>query len=429
MSKMYQNVIIVLRPSTFETLQRIQDGIYASKSVDVHDKSSDWGPMSGLVTLDPFFSKKHAGSQPIIQKAFFEDKVAYAKAHSAGQSTHLKAVQLLRPDLKGETVKFKATAKDKASGEFIMDDDGRVSFTFMPPDSDKKSKEHPLMVWAYGDQPVTGDYDLWQLVPHRQSKEIGHDMSGVDTLKTVDVLGGQSVVNDLVQQFRRDINSKFGGCPRIQHGPEMFNFDFMQPLDPHLTVIEPNKQKPVSFSLYYGKQHEANQVFVDAIMAWREKGYVFLENPRYREDPLKLGGEPIRGENIQADRLADFDNKLLEASRMRSLQWALQLPLVSPALGTSRGNIKAANMNLMWSEDWLRYQSKQLDLPAAQSAAVEKGVPWETSAQLKQDLDQGKKMLSQPAGELGKFGSKTSMENFSWRVSNDVMDSDETGLD
>lgn len=96
------DTIIILRPSTFETLQRMQDGVYASKSVDVHDKSSDWGPMSGLVTLDPFFSKKHVGRLPITQQLFFDDKIANAKAHSAGQNTDLDAVQLLLPDWKNK---------------------------------------------------------------------------------------------------------------------------------------------------------------------------------------------------------------------------------------------------------------------------------------------------------------------------------------
>ena len=37
-------------------------GSYSTKSVDIHDKSSDWGPQRGSVPVDPFFSKKLDGA-------------------------------------------------------------------------------------------------------------------------------------------------------------------------------------------------------------------------------------------------------------------------------------------------------------------------------------------------------------------------------
>jgi anthrax edema toxin adenylate cyclase len=50
------NTFIFLRPSTKETMQLIDQG-YATKSMDIHDKSSDWGPASGFVPCDGAFSK------------------------------------------------------------------------------------------------------------------------------------------------------------------------------------------------------------------------------------------------------------------------------------------------------------------------------------------------------------------------------------
>ena len=52
------DLVLVIRPSdpTSTKLQKIKK--YATKSLDVHDKSSNWGPMSGFVPTDYFFNKK-----------------------------------------------------------------------------------------------------------------------------------------------------------------------------------------------------------------------------------------------------------------------------------------------------------------------------------------------------------------------------------
>lgn len=276
---------------------------------------------------------------------------------------------------------------------FTGDEDGHIFFKFAPPGSEfigwQHEQEYPLRVWAYGGKPVTGDYDLWQLAPMRTAADILND---VETLKRVDVPGGQSVVNNFVLKFREDMNGKFGGHPRIQHGPEMFNLDFMQPLDPHLTVIGPGREMPTSFSLYDGASHEASQSLVDKITAWRELGYVFLENPRYREDPLKLGGEPVRGEDASSDRIVDFDNKLLASSfaNAKRARAELLMPSMLGAKYTTyqhlKGKIRARQLNLEFSEAWLRNQSRNLDLPASQAASAEKQIPWMSSEALENEI-------------------------------------------
>jgi hypothetical protein len=51
------DIFLFIRPSEAETMQLIKAG-FATKSMDVHDKSSNWGPMAGAVPLDRAFSKK-----------------------------------------------------------------------------------------------------------------------------------------------------------------------------------------------------------------------------------------------------------------------------------------------------------------------------------------------------------------------------------
>jgi hypothetical protein len=51
------DIFVFIRPSEAETMQLIDAG-FATKSMDIHDKSSHWGPMAGAVPLDRGFSKK-----------------------------------------------------------------------------------------------------------------------------------------------------------------------------------------------------------------------------------------------------------------------------------------------------------------------------------------------------------------------------------
>ena len=46
------NTVLIIRKSEMDTVNLIRDGSYATKSVDVHDKSSNWGPHRGTVPFD-----------------------------------------------------------------------------------------------------------------------------------------------------------------------------------------------------------------------------------------------------------------------------------------------------------------------------------------------------------------------------------------
>src|SRR4051812_11706487 len=50
------NTFIFIRPTTKESCRLIAHG-YATKSMDVKDKSSDFGPMAGFVPVNPAFDK------------------------------------------------------------------------------------------------------------------------------------------------------------------------------------------------------------------------------------------------------------------------------------------------------------------------------------------------------------------------------------
>src|SRR5690606_11108238 len=52
-----QNTFLFVRPSTAATMRLIAQG-FATKSMDIHDKSSDWGLTAGFVPVDQAFNKK-----------------------------------------------------------------------------------------------------------------------------------------------------------------------------------------------------------------------------------------------------------------------------------------------------------------------------------------------------------------------------------
>ena len=58
------NVALFIRVSDLTSVRLIDTNKFACKSVDIHDKSSNWGPQQGTVPIDPFFNKKHGSALP-----------------------------------------------------------------------------------------------------------------------------------------------------------------------------------------------------------------------------------------------------------------------------------------------------------------------------------------------------------------------------
>jgi hypothetical protein len=61
-----QNTFLFVRPSEMATVRLIKQG-FATKSMDIHEKSSDWGLHAGLVPEDPALSKLPGTPNATIQ--------------------------------------------------------------------------------------------------------------------------------------------------------------------------------------------------------------------------------------------------------------------------------------------------------------------------------------------------------------------------
>jgi hypothetical protein len=98
------DVFVFVRPSERETMELIDAG-FATKSMDIHDKSSNWGPMAGAVPLDRAFSKKvaeHPTPQTLVDPSAMFRRVRQVgqdgAGHSNAQTGVEKPIQLLISD-------------------------------------------------------------------------------------------------------------------------------------------------------------------------------------------------------------------------------------------------------------------------------------------------------------------------------------------
>ncbi len=293
------NVALFIRISDKSSLRLVQDGAFACKSMDVHDKSSNWGPMRGAVPVDVFFNKKLGGDGYAPSALKPDPDVAATRAEHISHAVELDkqrekptgvdASQLtLSEALFNEYLNFgeitpcsgdnpcggadagvkcvNAKVPPKVNAEqHTLDDAAAVAFCMIPdPGKGYKVSWHhkthsagdaltPLLVWSYNGAPVTGDYDLWMVAPHRETPLLGK--AGLDkrkaleylsVLSEVSVRGGSStmtpLINDLVNgPDTHNLNKLLGRSdkPVFHHGAEAQNHYFLQPLDESVAAIVP----------------------------------------------------------------------------------------------------------------------------------------------------------------------------------------------
>lgn len=229
---------------------------YATKSMDVHDKSSNWGLTAGMVPVDPRFSKEKKG-QPIRQENQLK------KSSGAAQSIPLRLE---------EEVLMLFTSKNKVRQQYSQtcpcpcgnsmtefehyQADGDHDFCFLRRKETKEvlwcyrfprggQEQVPIYVWAYkvGGKwtPVTGDYDMWLVAPHLTT-------CGDLDIKSVVDTHGRSAASEFTQELIRELNV---ACNRgdnhvFHHGAEAQNFSFTQklPMDKPLPVFCPGEHYP-----------------------------------------------------------------------------------------------------------------------------------------------------------------------------------------
>lgn len=302
-----ENCFIIARPSEADSVRLIKDGGYGTKSMDIHDKSSTWGPMAGFVPLDQSLCKKiiigNKENYPVLNTL---ELVIDAKEHKHGyeEPVHLYLSETVKRHVIGaenvvglcskkqielclsgskitsvaelnrhplglmakcktvasggiEAFEFKAKYSGPAYGEistnerkrtvtetkFMITKLGEYYYAWWVFESNYLV---PIIVWGYpiaeGSRqiaPVTGDYDLWMVVPH-----IKHWKQHYEQTEHIDRHRVASVASKFTHALIQKLNQQ---CHRVQlpvfnHGAEAQNFTFTQPIDLELLLITPGKR-------------------------------------------------------------------------------------------------------------------------------------------------------------------------------------------
>ena len=118
-----RKVFLFLRPTDPASTRLIKEG-YATKSMDIHHKSSNWGPMAGMVPVDPAFNKVFGVTQQNPNPA---EPLPQPLAHAHNLGLHLTRVQTPAKD-EGEmnTWVLLSPDADFSRGETFLAEGSRV---------------------------------------------------------------------------------------------------------------------------------------------------------------------------------------------------------------------------------------------------------------------------------------------------------------
>ncbi|MEQ1762788.1 MAG: anthrax toxin-like adenylyl cyclase domain-containing protein [Pyrinomonadaceae bacterium] len=345
-----QNTFIFVRPTEYDSTILIRAG-YATKSMDVHHKSSNWGPMAGFVPCDPAFSKKcegtpnphehehkHAAAHPVqlslkpellAEHQKIEFQPGYLLAPADG--TDRLAVPYIAKRLKTESAVGGARAKFEAfqTGGHLPE---HKFCTAKPTDFGNKStlfcliqkagqwlvywvqwdgevgRLNPLRVFGYPQNgslnPVTGDYDLWMVAPHF-SRFDAHAATRLE--KDVH---GESAASPFTLSLITKMNASCGRSenPVFNHGAEAQNYGFTQALDWNLAMFTPGGGS------YMVRMNEMGAILGDL----QKGGYLVVVNKRYGEtDPRLMNTADKRGIPALSEIRSGLDNLFKELEEIK----------------------------------------------------------------------------------------------------------------
>ncbi len=375
------NTFLFIRPSEQASMRLIAEG-FATKSMDIHDKSSNWGLTSGFVPVDQAFNKKQAGAPnpnisphahgdaKVTQLAY--DGAKFTKLLSQGHFEPMVAAGAGDPCLSAEEGRLEDPQAQIAHYHspkrpevclLYRKSDGKVFWRFKAArrrlrlGPELKNPDVPMWVWAYDVAgsltPVTGDYDMWMVAPHITAMMGQRGRSGPDTVRAVRAARAIASVRD---SHGRSAATAFtsalipalnAGCSRssnpvFRHGAEAQNFSFTQALDRKLALFGPGSMTPklITWNILPGVLHDLQR-----------HGYVVTRNPKWMgdstlgvEDMAFAPGEFAEDGAVKAGRAAQ---RKLEAGAVGAvLKHAKEGSLAARMFSTSpeiREAIKAGN--------------------------------------------------------------------------------------
>ena len=250
-----RNCFMFIRPSELATVRLIKQG-FATKSMDIHDKSSDWGLTAGLVPVDQAFSKALKGTpNPAIHPHAHGEAQPVELVYSAAQFAslgrqHFEHISEVQP---GQTC-F-AVADARTHKHFHSPKNSQVCFMWSTASGKVtwkwRNQVHPngstpVWVWGYKGVPVTGDYDMWMVAPHYQDVK----KEGLAQILTNPDEHGRSAALKYTQSLAKALNAACtprypSGKNVFNHGAEAQNYSFTQEMEKKdLVIFCPGRHEP-----------------------------------------------------------------------------------------------------------------------------------------------------------------------------------------
>ncbi|MBP9960384.1 MAG: hypothetical protein KBF07_00260 [Pseudomonas sp.] len=219
------STFIFVRPVNQDSTSLIAEG-YSTKKLDIHAKSSNWGPMSGFICVDSELSKvvdegpdKVAKNREAVRHALRTDGVGQTELIIP----YTRIEELVKKGLfthAGMGGSFQASSRKNVKQmrfECERSADGRCHVYYYP-----AGKKMPVMVIGYKHEgaviAVTADYDIFAICPHHTAP--GFSSASVANVTDQGLLG---VLSRFQENLIRVINSRCGKHPVVNHGTELNN--------------------------------------------------------------------------------------------------------------------------------------------------------------------------------------------------------------
>lgn len=218
---MDKECIVMIRPVNIKATKLIKEG-YGTKGLDIHGKSSDWGPMAGFIPYDQNLSK-NVGKSDAVKKGNIAN-------NDSLNSAHVKKIPLkLTKTLVKAAIEGKEEVEDLTKSHVIKLNE--ISFEISPEDinqdvDDKDARwkvtydnNKPLEVMGYHDTAVTADYDLFALMTKP------NNATEIEPIERTDfgVLGTMTKAQkSLIEELNSNLKARYGQDV-INHGTECDN--------------------------------------------------------------------------------------------------------------------------------------------------------------------------------------------------------------
>jgi len=238
---------IFVRPVNPDATGLIENG-FKTKALDIHAKSSDWGPMAGFICADSSLSKvagdpvkEQRNNLAVLQSLANPNVGSVPLDLPRNRIEYLRAKHVPGINMAGEP--FVATGARGVSKSFKLVPQPTLDRYRVQVENALGNFQNVIVIGYPSDTghtiiPVTADYDIFAICPH-------HSSSGF-SIKKVTIVNesvNAGVLSAYQMMIRRQINQRCGGHPVVNHGTELNN-PFPE-YDPNLIMFTPAGGKKI----------------------------------------------------------------------------------------------------------------------------------------------------------------------------------------